>query len=149
MFNSSVSRQVIAFFTYAVQGNLLEEKGKETDARDSYNRAFSYTGEANLDFNQTTIEDALRQLFATTQSEEHNQETNFLHSFASDALKKHYDFRTRQLIRELDAALAQEQWRVRQTAGPVEIRETESWQTCYGSRLGRAGVPRPVTGQPG
>ena len=106
----SLNGRSVAFFTYAVQGNLLEEGGIEAGSRDAFEQAFSYTDE-NPDFNQTSVAEAIARLLSATRSEDQNREVGIFRPLASAALKKHHDFQAKQLIRELDQALEEHRWR--------------------------------------
>ena len=117
LFNSSesASGRAIAFFTYAVQGNLreeqdyLQEEQAPTSASPSYAQAFRYTSESETpNFNSDTVASSLNQ-FRRSLSDE--SEGDQFRALATATLKKHYDFRARQLIRELEPVLAQHQWR--------------------------------------
>jgi hypothetical protein len=109
----SASGQAIAFFTYAVQGNLREEqdylrKAQEpTSAQSSYEQAFRYTA-ATPDLNSENMADSFDQLLNSVRS---SSKAEQFQSLVTAALKKHYDFRARQLIRELEPAATQYHWR--------------------------------------
>ena len=113
VFNASVSGRAIAFFTYAVQGNLREEQAylrkeqEPTSARPSYEQAFRYTAETPT-LNSENVADSLNQLLSSLRE---SSETEQFQSLVAAALKKHYDFQARQLIRELEPVVAQHQWR--------------------------------------
>jgi hypothetical protein len=113
VFNASVSGRAIAFFTYAVQGNLREEQAylrkeqEPTSARSSYEQAFRYTAETPT-LNSENVADSLNQLLSSLRE---YSETEQFQSLVAAALKKHYDFQARQLIRELEPVVAQHQWR--------------------------------------
>jgi hypothetical protein len=112
VFNASASGRAIAFFTYAVQGNLREEQDylggarEPTSARSSYEQAFRYTAETPT-LNSENVTDSFNQLLGSlSESSEGAQ----FQSLVTAALKKHYDFRARQLIRELEPIVAQYHW---------------------------------------
>ncbi|MEA5448364.1 AAA-like domain-containing protein [Leptolyngbya sp. CCNP1308] len=116
IFNASASGRAIAFFTYAVQGNLREEQdyflGEQElpNADLFYEQAFSYVSETpsfNQDITQGTVGESFRQLLAPSSTESFGDQFQAL---VIASLKKHYDFRARQSIRELDLVLAQYQW---------------------------------------
>jgi hypothetical protein len=113
IFNSSPFGREIAFFTYVVQGNLREEQDYLWDAqepisaRSSYEQAFRYTASIpNL--NSENVADSFGQLL--TSLRESSEGAQF-QSLVTAALKKHYDFQSRQLIRELEPVVAQHHWR--------------------------------------
>lgn len=109
LFNFLDNGRAIAFFAYAVQGNLLEEGGIEVASRDAYEEAFSYTSE-NPDFNQTSVTTAIDKLLSTTRSEDLNRDADIFRPLASAVFKKHHDFQAKRSIRELDQALEKHQW---------------------------------------
>ncbi|MFG6093927.1 AAA-like domain-containing protein [Leptothoe sp. ISB3NOV94-8A] len=114
LFNSSVSGRAIAFFTFAVQGNLreeqdyLREKQDPTSAYPSYEKAFRYISETPY-FNSESVEHTFENLRYSFSSDE-SKSVRFQTLLAA-TLKKHYDFQSKQLIRELEQVLAQYQWR--------------------------------------
>ncbi|MEM7061706.1 MAG: AAA-like domain-containing protein [Cyanobacteria bacterium P01_B01_bin.77] len=108
VFDSSASGRAIAFFTYAVQGNLreeqdyLEEEQASASAYLSYEKAFRYTSETpNL-----VSSDMVSDFFWQSLESEGNQ----FQSLATATLKKHYGFQAKQLIRELEAVMTKYQW---------------------------------------
>ena len=110
---ASASGREIAFFTYAVQGNLREEQDylrgaqEPTSARSSYEQAFRYTAETpNL--NSENVADSSRQLLSSLRESSEGEQ---FQSLVTATLKKHYDFRARQLIRELEPVATQYHWR--------------------------------------
>ena len=112
VFSASEYGRQVAFFTYAVQGNLREEQDylreaqEPTSARSSYEQAFRYTVETpNL--NSENVANSFYQLLSPFR--ESSKEKPF-QSLVTAALKKHYDFRARQLIRELEPIVAQYHW---------------------------------------
>ena len=113
VFNASASGRAIAFFTYAVQGNLREEQDylrkaqAPTSARLPYEQAFRYTA-ATPNLNAESVADSLRRL---RDSLRESSEGEQFQSLVTAALKKHYDFRARQLIRELEPVVTQYRWR--------------------------------------
>jgi hypothetical protein len=113
VFNSSESGPAIAFFTYAVQGNLREEQDylrgaqEPTSARSSYEQAFRYTA-ATPNLNSENVADSFAQLLGSLRESSEGEQ---FQSLVAAALKKHYDFRARQLIRELEPVVAQYHWR--------------------------------------
>ncbi len=107
VFQSKSGRE-IAFFTYAVQGNLQEEQEELPSAYASYEQAFGYISETP-NFNSENIANSFDQLLRVPLSD--NSEGNQLRALVTAALKKHHDFRAKQLIRELDQALEEHRWR--------------------------------------
>ncbi len=113
VFSASASGRAIAFFTYAVQGNLREEQDylwktqEPTSAYSSYEQAFSYTA-AMPSLNSENVANSFNQLLSSLRESFEEGQFQFL---IAAALKKHYDFRSRQLIRELEPFLAKYQWR--------------------------------------
>jgi hypothetical protein len=109
VFKASASGRSIAFFTYAVQGNLREEQDylreeqEPTSARSSYEQAFGYISEVN--FAPEAVADSFRRLRNSLPGRYQSQ------ALVASALKKHYDFQARQLIRELETVAAQYHWR--------------------------------------
>ena len=113
IFNSSASGREIAFFTYAVQGNLREEqdylrKAQEApSARSSYEQSFRSINETpNL--NSESVADSFNQLLISLSEPSDNEQ---FQSLVAAVLKKHYDFRVRQLIRELEPIVTEHHWR--------------------------------------
>ena len=113
VFDSSASGRAIAFFTYAVRGNLREEQAylrkeqEPTSARSSYEQAFRYTA-ATPNLNSENVADSFRQLLSSLREP---QEGEQFQALVTATLKKHYDFQARQLIRELEPVVAQYHWR--------------------------------------
>ncbi|MEM9004742.1 MAG: GUN4 domain-containing protein, partial [Cyanobacteria bacterium P01_F01_bin.86] len=106
VFNSSDSGRAIAFFAYAVEGNLQEEQ-EPFSARSSYEKAFGYLSETP-NFDSEDVANSLG-LLRTSSSDE--TEDNQFQALVTAVLKKHYDFRAKQSIPELDQALEERQWR--------------------------------------
>ena len=123
LFNSSESGQALAFFTYAVQGNLREEEDYLREVQEpissysSYEKAFSYTStDPNLtpdmlarSFRRLLGEPTVRWRIAVHFNPPKPVGDKF-QALVTATLKKHYNFRARQLIRELETVLARYQW---------------------------------------
>ncbi|MEO1396245.1 MAG: AAA-like domain-containing protein [Cyanobacteria bacterium J06634_5] len=107
VFNSSKSGRAIAFFAHAVEGNLREEQ-EPSSSRSSYEQAFSYLSETP-NFDSEDVAASFRQLLRASSSDE--TEDNQFRALITATLKKHYDFRVKQLIPEVDQALAAHRWR--------------------------------------
>lgn len=113
VFNSSESGRAIAFFIYAVQGNLREEqdylRGAQapTSALSSYEQALRYTA-ATPSLNAENVADAFDQLLSSLRE---SSEGDQFQSLVAAALKKHLGFQAKQLIRELEPVVAQYRWR--------------------------------------
>lgn len=122
VFNSSESGRAIAFFTYAVHGNLQEEQDylreeqAPTSAYQSYEQAFRYISETTLNLRQLLHPSSSEQLLPPISPEQllaysfEEPAGDQFRALFTAALKKHYDFRARQLIRELETILTQYQW---------------------------------------
>ena len=115
LFDSLVSGRAIAFFTYAVEGNLREEQAYFQEApvltsgHSSYEQAFHYTS-AKPNFNSEAAADSFWRLLGWGPSSDESEGEQF-QALVTAALKKHYDFQAKQLIRELEPTLAQYHWR--------------------------------------
>ncbi len=94
----------IAFFSYAVLGNLLEEQNPK-GVPPAYEKAFSYAfGDATQWFNLgQDVKGAYRSLLGKVNRD------NF-RALATASLKKHYEFREKQAIQELDLFLEGKAW---------------------------------------
>lgn len=109
LFNSSASAsgQAIAFFTYAVEGNLREEQ-EPSRARSSYEEAFGYLSEIP-NFDSATVADSFDQLLRASSSDE--SENNQFRALVTAALKKHYDYLTKTKLQRLEGTLIEKDWR--------------------------------------
>ena len=106
-FMASQAGQSIAFFTYAVQGNLLEETNPDVFPDKAYGQAFLMTGN-KIRSTQEELVDSYRNLLASFPDE--SQSDNF-RALVTASLKKHYAFRARKLVQELEVNLASRNWR--------------------------------------
>ncbi|EKU98300.1 hypothetical protein Lepto7375DRAFT_7575 [Leptolyngbya sp. PCC 7375] len=113
-FKLSASGRSIAFFTYAVQGNLQEERDylrgaqqEPSKAYPSYELAFRYTSETP-NFKSESVGNSFSKLLSPFS--DYSKDNQF-QSLVTASLKKHYDFRARQSIRDLELVLAQYLWR--------------------------------------
>jgi hypothetical protein len=103
----------IAFFSYAVRGNLLEEQNPKAVPAD-YETAFSRYAETpyhtaqNFNLNQDSVEESYRKLL--NPGAKSSSSDNF-RALATASLKKHYDFREKQSLQTLDPLLARKAWK--------------------------------------
>jgi hypothetical protein len=103
----------IAFFSYAVRGNLLEEQNPKAVPAD-YETAFSRYAETpyhtaqNFNLTQDSVEESYRKLL--NPGAKSSSSDNF-RALATASLKKHYDFREKQSLQTLDPLLARKAWK--------------------------------------
>ena len=107
LFMSSQAGQSIAFFAYAVQGNLLEEINSNTFPAKAYEQAFSMTGN-NIDATQENLADSYKDLLRSFSD---NPQSANLQALARASLKKHYAFKVKKLAQELEEKLAVRDWK--------------------------------------
>ena len=117
IFDSSESGKAIAFFTYAVQGNLQEEQAylqTEQEPTGSYMTASSYPSYTKAlrytsgipNSSTETVEGIFIQLLFFSNELIDNQ----FQALITAVLKKHYDVLSKRLIRELESVLVEHQW---------------------------------------
>jgi hypothetical protein len=103
----------IAFFSYAVRGNLLEEQNPKAVPAD-YETAFSYTDitdyrtAQNFNLTQDAVKESYNKLL-NPEAKSLNRD-NF-RVLATASLKKHYGFRAKQALQALDPLLARKAWK--------------------------------------
>jgi hypothetical protein len=102
----------IAFFSYAVRGNLLEEKNPKVVPAD-YETAFRYAETPyrtaqNFDLTQDAVEESYNELLNPYVKSLNRDKFRAL---ATASLKKHYDFRAKQALQALDPLLARKAWK--------------------------------------
>ncbi len=84
----------------------MREAQEPTSARSSYEQAFRYTV-ATPSLNSENVANSFDQLLSPFRESSKGKP---FQSLVTAALKKHYDFRARQLIRELEPIVAQYHW---------------------------------------
>jgi hypothetical protein len=111
LFNSKNGRP-IAFFSYAVWGNLLEEKNPKVVPA-VYQSAFSYAGTTyspTQSFNLTQDEVEKAYINLLDQNSKSSNSLGF-RALATASLKKHYEFREKQAIQSLETFLVGKAWK--------------------------------------
>lgn len=110
-FNSSEAGKIIAFFTYSVQGNFLEEAGASTASKIAYRRAFDYLSSVIEEARQLDQDNFARSYRSVLTSSSSSPGLDNLESLARASLRKHYNYRERQLVQELESVLEMRDWR--------------------------------------
>lgn len=105
-FEESEVGRLLAFLTYFVYGNMLEELDADTFPSFAYEKAFSYVG-INKNITEENLIDAYIELWGLLPDSSNGD--NF-RSLASSFLQKYYDLQTEKLIQDLEVALSQGDW---------------------------------------
>ncbi|PSR17215.1 hypothetical protein C8255_13795 [filamentous cyanobacterium CCP3] len=108
LFTSSLRGRTIAFFSYAVLGNLYEEQQPTVFPKGIYDKAFSYVNNERHDITEDNILEYYHELIYSLLGYQDWYPWRIL---AKASLKKHYAFRAKKMIREIEVFLTQREWR--------------------------------------